>query len=202
MWRRKGWDWTYFNPPAPCGAGPADQLTEGCGMDNFNPPAPCGAGPLHHYECHIFGKFQSTRPVRGGTIVPTAKSYSALISIHPPRAGRDGQASGGAAKNEYFNPPAPCGAGPEADAGARREHRISIHPPRAGRDGAQAAKEVFTENFNPPAPCGAGPGTMIWQVSARKFQSTRPVRGGTLATIICSRRIFYFNPPAPCGAGQ
>ena len=33
--------------------------------------------------------FQSTRPVRGGTITDRPKAGKENISIHPPRAGRD-----------------------------------------------------------------------------------------------------------------
>ena len=60
---------------------------------------------------------------------------SILISIHPPRAGRDDDI------NRIC--PARC---------------ISIHPPRAGRDDY--------------------PDAFIW--TKEIFQSTRPVRGGTL----------------------
>ena len=55
----------------------------------FNPPAPCGAGlraKLIYVSCMIF---QSTRPVRGGTAEYLADSFNLSISIHPPRAGRD-----------------------------------------------------------------------------------------------------------------
>ena len=34
----------HFNPPAPCGAGPAF-LRDTLSRAHFNPPAPCGAGP-------------------------------------------------------------------------------------------------------------------------------------------------------------
>ena len=55
--------------------------------------------------------FQSTRPVRGGTIWRVTSALCWKISIHPPRAGRD------------------LGVPPKIAA-----KRISIHPPRAGRD--------------------------------------------------------------------
>ena len=56
--------------------------------------------------------FQSTRPVRGGTIAHAQRMPDRNISIHPPRAGRD------AANHQSIS---------ELIA-------ISIHPPRAGRD--------------------------------------------------------------------
>ena len=56
--------------------------------------------------------------------------------------------------------------------------------------------------FNPPAPCGAGRGLLSWPARALQFQSTRPVRGGTLQNGEISEVEEYFNPPAPCGAGR
>ena len=59
----------------------------------------------------MHGKFQSTRPLRGGTMMSRHPTPRASISIHPPLAGRDDL-------GDYF------AAGGE----------ISIHPPLAGRD--------------------------------------------------------------------
>ena len=147
------------------------------------------------------------------------------ISIHPPRAERDGDAGKGDGIGIYFNPPAPCGAGllqfsrsqycdwyfnPPAPCGAGpipwlsigRCMSISIHPPRAGRDAS----------------------AFLISTSCRLFQSTRPVRGGTYRRIYKLHRLHSisihppragrdctcayicphfcdFNPPAPCGAG-
>ena len=78
-----------FNPPAPCGAGHGLFDRQHIPGLDFNPPAPCGAGLDMGYK-----------PVR-----------RALISIHPPRAGRD-----------------------NTICGLTAPYIISIHPPRAGRD--------------------------------------------------------------------
>ena len=125
---------TYFNPPAPCGAGHTRAICFPSQQD-FNPPAPCGAGlpGLHQVirqvtisihppragrdfnalfaQVCIF-QFQSTRPVRGGTTIPSVPvMYWALFqSTRPVRGGTCAQ---------YCSRHA-CG--------------ISIHPPRAGRD--------------------------------------------------------------------
>ena len=37
--------------------------------------------------------------------------HNAYISIHPPRAGRDGRPDEGSGLATYFNPPSPCGEG-------------------------------------------------------------------------------------------
>ena len=78
-------------------------------------------------------------------------------------------------------------------------------------------------DFNPRAPCGARPVTMYQIATKGKFQSTRPLRGATLAAELevldipqfqstrplrgatsgsCTSwpAVRYFNPRAPCGA--
>ena len=57
-----------------------------------------------------------------------------LISIHPPRVGRDQAPASLFLPAGNFNPPSPCGEGPPA-------------PPSASSR---------TANFNPPSPCGEG----------------------------------------------
>ena len=128
---------------------------------NFNPRAPCGARPGH---------------LPGGLQV-------CGISIHAPRAGRDGPAESDGCPGHYFNPRAPCGARPVLISirpkwvefqstrpvrGATRFARpfppaiqISIHAPRAGRDWW----------------------SFKCSTSFSRFQSTRPVRGATRAGI-------------------
>ena len=123
--------------------------------------------------------FQSTRPVRGGTTTLPTRSYPICISIHPPRAGRDPRTPPRTLTTNYFNPPAPCGAGLIQNVNGlfiplfqstrpvrggtksiiRRacSSSISIHPPHAGRDHKVEYDSEWVESF----------------------QSTRPVRGGT-----------------------
>ena len=101
-------------------------------------------------------QFQSTRPVRGATNGSEFADYIGIISIHAPRAGRDGIVLTPFHALDHFNPRAPCGARPEADLEAHdkdafqstrpvrgatstttpavRAATISIHAPRAGRD--------------------------------------------------------------------
>ena len=78
----------HFNPPAPCGAGLSSKTA--CGArTNFNPPAPCGAGRHHSVPSKCIASFQSTRPLRGGTLGNDLVRLPPDISIHPPLAGRD-----------------------------------------------------------------------------------------------------------------
>ena len=123
---------------------------------NFNPPAPGGAGLRMMTACIRKAAFQSTRPGWGGTIHISHFRGARWISIHPPRVGRDPSGARGPLEINYFNPPAPGGAGPDdavtkayvdrfqstrpgwgGTVGLQRQDGhtgISIHPPRVGRD--------------------------------------------------------------------
>ena len=143
--------------------------------------------------------FQSTRPVRGGTVIDDHDIARLDISIHPPRAGRDVTSPASTSEASNFNPPAPCGAGrvyrpllhrrtdfnPPAPCGAGPITRltapppllISIHPPRAGRDRKSSFSLIIALDFNPPAPCGAGQGFLLVSLKFGKI-SIHPPRAG------------------------
>ena len=145
----------------------------------FNPPAPCGAGLVMSMPSWSVSTI-SIHPPRAGRDNPATVRFShRIISIHPPRAGRD-------LAVQIF----------------KRVKAISIHPPRAGRDHVKFSPPHFSCNFNPPAPCGAGPGLRPSLHKPTRFQSTRPMRGGTRTTTLLCGLPIYFNPPAPCGAGR
>ena len=123
--------------------------------------------------------FQSTRPVWGGTEGVLVALRIPVISIHPPRVGRD-------------------------DVIRRKDRRasISIHPPRVGRDAAPGFRRAGTRHFNPPAPCGAGQACDLILREKIKFQSTRPVWGGTTAWAnSASCLIFQSTRPVWGGTG-
>ena len=142
--------------PAPRGAG------QSCGTGrpnwpNFNPPAPCGAGRGRPFAVPTGGNFNPPAPCGAGHSGMDAQ-ITMLISIHPPLAGRDL-----AVHVNLF------------------DQLISIHPPLAGRDYAPTVRGTRNRYFNPPAPCGAGLPISSAQLTTMKFQSTRPLRGGTTA---------------------
>ena len=168
----------HFNPRAPCGA------RRGCPCSsqtilNFNPRAPCGAR---------LAAFTSW----GGGLA---------ISIHAPRAGRDGREQYSIGEYVEFQSTRPVRgatqlclsdggvhqisihaprAGRDVDrAGGAAGHHISIHAPRAGRDFLRLSRGLSGGNFNPRAPCGARPPSTAFASRLSKFQSTRPVRGAT-----------------------
>ena len=100
------------------------------------------------------------------------------ISIHPPHAGRD-----------------------EAAAAVIDRFLISIHPPHAGRDLRASRTCTYQLDFNPPSPCGEGPLSGVIPAANSRFQSTLPMRGGTVETDRGRPSSEDFNPPSPCGEG-
>ena len=187
-----------FNPRAPCGARRRLFVTALILVDvSIHAPRAGRDLPKHNVSLphHVFQstrpvrgatlledvlprheRFQSTRPVRGATVVTRRVLVVIGVSIHAPRAGRD-------AGDWYLT----C------------TYAVSIHAPRAGRDGVlcarvgtfcvsihapRAGRDTTVDRtispsgcFNPRAPCGAR------HVYARQW---------ILQTC--------FNPRAPCGA--
>ena len=147
-----------FNPRAPCGARRV-QSPFPAGLTSFNPRAPCGAR-LTHFACLSLNYlFQSTRPVRGATTTALRAMQEPPVSIHAPRAGRDRSVMLILIVMLCFNPRAPCGARRHQKGRRLQVRRVSIHAPRAGRDTHQNHLKIQDP----------------------EFQSTRPVRGATLA---------------------
>ena len=163
---------TYFNPPAPCGAG--HQAAYETAMEtDFNPPAPCGAGLEPRYRVPYIQPISIHPPLAGRDNVNNRLFRFHSISIHPPLAGRDLLRRCARLSALHFNPPAPCGAGPIARGvcdcfgvfqstrplrgGTRprgclkRVPTISIHPPLAGRDYLIAPRAINTIiSIHPP----------------------------------------------------
>ena len=229
---RAGWDCRDWTPP--------EDLTI-----SIHPPR-AGWDIMVGDEMRRVKEFQSTHPVRGGTRIADkgvevtsisihppragwddndiAKVIQALeISIHPPRAGWDAAAAFRGPWSAYFNPPTPCGVGPQTASTRPRSPWISIHPPRAGWDSRRAFHLQLTANFNPPTPCGVGrvavlgqradvaisihPPRAGWDFIAIRcvafvyqFQSTHPVRGGT-EIALNSPSDFLFQSTHPVRGG-
>ena len=59
--------------------------------------------------------------------------------------------------------------------------QVSIHAPRAGRDCGSCRCAIVASRFNPRAPCGARRFISAAFTYIVLFQSTRPVRGATIA---------------------
>ena len=100
-----------FNPRAPRGARPRRKLIS-INPENFNPRAPRGAR-----RCTFEGK-----------------TYTAYISIHAPREGRDGNSSFRVVGFREISIHAPREGRDVLRLLALRAEVISIHAPREGRD--------------------------------------------------------------------
>ena len=121
--------------------------------------------------------FQSTLPERGETRIglpapPPSCHFNPLspsgerrgtgalaypphpISIHSPRAGRDGPDVQTDHAGDYFNPLSPSGERQKTEVTPYDSQRISIHSPRAGRDTGCGTARRRPRNFNPLSPSG------------------------------------------------
>ena len=104
------------------------------GFQDFNPPAPCGAGPAEMSPPFPYTEFQSTRPMRGGTLGGGILDNTLGISIHPPHAGRDWKQTTKMAWDKKFQSTRPMRGGTNLTSALTKIFSISIHPPHAGRD--------------------------------------------------------------------
>ena len=127
-------------------------------LHNFNPPTPCGVGPANGKSAQCSPTFQSTHPVWGGTY--STSSISICPDFNPPTpcgVGLPG-ASPPVSELPHFNPPTPCGVGHFVQFGRNSVICISIHPPRVGWDLRRRLRlRDISLHFNPPTPCGVGP---------------------------------------------
>ena len=89
--------WSDFNPPAPCGAGHRQLQTDHYHRDISIRPPRAGRDKFIMMDMKTALIFQSARPVRGGTHRKTKYDRH----------------------RRNFNPPAPCGAGPNLPSQAK-----------------------------------------------------------------------------------
>jgi len=102
--------------------------------------------------------FQSTRPVRGATVMFSLMFLASIVSIHAPREGRDVLRT--AAQTVAL--------------------LVSIHAPREGRDVGRDGSAHWSDGFQSTRPVrGATCVASRLSTSIQMFQSTRPVRGAT-----------------------
>ena len=124
----------YFNPPSPCGEGPPCPFCGG-GAVLFQSTLPVWGGTRAHRGARVRGGISIHPPRVGRDAAELRRCTQNLISIHPPRVGRDVGLVFALRVKLDFNPPSPCGEGPNG-----------FVPVRA-----------LPWYFNPPSPCGEGP---------------------------------------------
>ena len=135
-------------------------------LDGFNPRAPCGARLGAFCKRSRQRRFQSTRPMRGATMIPFHVSHGDEFQSTRPMRGATARIAGWSARRHRFNPRAPCGA------------RQDI--PR------YVWACLMFQSTRPMR--GA---TMIGEIEAHweEFQSTRPMRGATHLCVQPARRV-------------
>ena len=122
--------------------------------------------------------------MRGATHAwSSSQRIAEKISIHAPRAGRDVFAAKISISNIPFQYTRPVRGATTCHSEVVMDIDISIHAPRAGRDAHLSGRRSFWPNFNPRAPCGARLLVTQFTHMADEFQSTRPVRGATVAVV-------------------
>ena len=168
----------HFNPPAPCGAGRA-QILRWQIKYNFNPPAPCGAGPVRAAMSEGGVPISIHPPLAGRDQISAQQIATTKISIHPPLAGRDLTDTVISFSSMYFNPPAPCGAGPPLIIKVVIQWLFqSTRPLRGGTHKISACEPAERFQSTRPLRGGTSPSRSSIRFAAA-FQSTRPLRGGT-----------------------
>ena len=236
----------YFNPRAPRGARPAYRRVPQGNCKGFQSTRPARGATVRVQHAYLINEFQSTRPARGATkrkfqfrgrithFNPRAprgarrctfegKTYTAYISIHAPREGRDGNSSFRVVGFREISIHAPREGRDVLRLLALRAEVISIHAPREGRDVSDSGTPSTGVNFNPRAPRGARPELVLCGGDGGRnfnpraprgarpqnlkhsrivypFQSTRPARGATRTAPYLRVSMINFNPRAPRGA--
>ena len=238
----------YFNPrsphgerPAPSGTGPrrpsisihaprtgSDKQEPDFNLDipDFNPRSPHGerrpatlsrrtatkfqstlpargATCAKRRELATLARFQSTLPARGATLTwQTCRIRKNHFNPRSPHGERPRWSSSPCAARCHFNPRSPHGERRKSHFFSRFFAKISIHAPRTGSDASACSLSI----------------------RARRFQSTLPARGATVAADVqergdsisihaprtgsdclrCRRAAFraYFNPRSPHGERQ
>ena len=145
-----------FNPPTPCGVGPARAGLRPS-LRQFQSTHPVWGGtPDSRWRSWRQKQFQSTHPVWGGTDLERMTSSDGRISIHPPRVGWDGAAPIFAPRKERFQSTHPVWGGTGLRLFLRPERR-DFNPPTPCGVGLTTRKaNANIHNFNPPTPCGVG----------------------------------------------
>ena len=125
---------------------------------DFNPRTPCGVRPARKVVEESGRSFQSTHPLRGATLGGASKYASFPISIHAPLAGCDKGTPLVRIAVQGFQSTHPLRGA------TRRRRHFSVTP----------------QHFNPRTPCGVRRYCHLRNLSGVQFQSTDPLRGGTI----------------------
>ena len=136
--------------------------------------------------------FQSTLPVRGGTIV-SLTTAATITNFNPPSpCGEGHQVCSCFSLQQDFNPPSPCGEGLNRNFSGSIGRNFNPPSP-CGEGHLSGLVKSAGRHFNPPSPCGEGQSSAYPIAMSFLFQSTLPVRGGTARTTNISLAILQLT---------
>ena len=143
--------------------------------------------------------FQSTRPARGATEQSTGERLGVVVSIHAPRAGRDGAFDSAIPIAMKFQSTRPARGATDSGSGYDSSFMVSIHAPRAGRDNDRLRRHNgFPVSIHAPR---AGRDMSVRNMYDKYLVSIHAPRAGRdappLLPPLCPKS---FNPRAPRGA--
>ena len=217
------WDLStdQFQSTLPVGGATSDLSSWITGVKDFNPRSPWGERRPSRGIKSLTSLSQSTLPVGGATAKIGSSGYSAKFQSTLPVGGATAPAFAGLNRHPDFNPRSPWG---ERLAGLNkllerlkfqstlpvggatsglvscdRAGRISIHAPRGGSDTLFVSITAVSPDFNPRSPWGERRGWLDFYKPVFAFQSTLPVGGATIASLIYGGQKIHFNPRSPWG---
>ena len=127
-------------------------------------------------------KFQSTRPIRGATVQRRRSARDAQFQSTRPIRGATGDAFRDRVARKRFQSTRPIRGATIQVSNALHVSPISIHAPHTGRDRTDSGRTYRCADFNPRAPYGARRNCLRTWNCLCPFQSTRPIRGATMAS--------------------
>ena len=186
---------------------------------HFNPRSLHGERHFSRWFLHVPVIFQSTLPARGATFACALDYRTAIISIHAPCTGSDGESVPASAQPRHFNPRSLHGerlrlqvqirhACPFQSTlparGATQQFRatfqgdpISIHAPCTGSDEIVYSTRVGRKEFQSTLPARGATAAVDGGGCVGGFQSTLPARGATRCTTLISQ-FLMISIHAPC----
>ena len=150
----------------------------------FQSTRPLRGATFPYWARHrAFNTFQSTRPLRGATIATTRTAARLNISIHAPLAGRDIVLISAFLMLSQISIHAPLAGRDQLARLFTPEQMISIHAPLAGRDCRGPCMLRIAKQFQSTRPLRGATVACTAGIMMFIFQSTRPLRGATRLTL-------------------
>ena len=173
-----------IHPPR-VGRDPLAEISRNTWMTDFNPPSPCGEGLFHTFHVMVIQDFNPPSPCGEGLAQTAHRVFQLVISIHPPRVGRDLGDENNITQNRKFQSTLPVWGGTLRKSAPPTSHGlfqstlpvwggtdnsdryslynpISIHPPRVGRDLVKNCRDFISHLFQSTLPVWGGTWVVLY----------------------------------------